>query len=104
MRGLQEGKCGADCSVCLAEFTGGDVVRLLTVCCHAFHPVCIDLWMASHTTCPLCRTDLEAPPDETAVLVVQEVVGCGPKDSHIIVVEDESEGGVRTSSNALRCG
>ncbi|XP_026659447.1 RING-H2 finger protein ATL29-like [Phoenix dactylifera] len=91
VRGVQEGKCGAECAVCLAEFAGGDVIRLLTVCCHAFHPACIDSWLASHTTCPICRSDLEAPPNEAAVLAVREAVGGG--DGHAIdVVEEDGEG------------
>jgi hypothetical protein len=49
-----------DCAVCLSEFDAGDVVRLLTVCRHAFHVACIDSWLAAHTTCPLCRCELDA--------------------------------------------
>ncbi|XP_010933478.1 RING-H2 finger protein ATL32-like [Elaeis guineensis] len=91
VRGVQEGKCGAECAVCLAEFAGGDAIRLLTVCCHAFHPACIDSWLASHTTCPICRSDLEAPPDEAAVLAVREAVG--EVDGHAIdLVVENGEG------------
>jgi hypothetical protein len=46
-----------ECAVCLSEF---DAVRLLTVCRHAFHVVCIDSWLAAHTACPLCRCELDA--------------------------------------------
>jgi hypothetical protein len=49
-----------ECAVCLSEFDAGDAVRLLTVCRHAFHVVCIDSWLAAHTACPLCRCELDA--------------------------------------------
>ncbi|XP_022965405.1 RING-H2 finger protein ATL13-like [Cucurbita maxima] len=47
-----------DCSVCLCEFQPNDKLRLLTKCSHAFHMECIDTWLLSHSTCPLCRAGL----------------------------------------------
>ncbi|XP_010235033.1 RING-H2 finger protein ATL28-like [Brachypodium distachyon] len=68
------GKAPAECAVCLSEFANGDAVRLLaTVCRHAFHAPCIDSWLRAHTTCPVCRSDLNLhvpplpPVDDTAV-------------------------------------
>ncbi|KAI5072064.1 hypothetical protein GOP47_0012170 [Adiantum capillus-veneris] len=51
-------KDGADCAICLCEFVGDDQLRLLPSCGHAFHMDCIDTWLLSHSTCPLCRTML----------------------------------------------
>ncbi|KAH7277734.1 hypothetical protein KP509_38G004700 [Ceratopteris richardii] len=48
-------KEGADCAICLCEFEEEDVLRLLPSCGHAFHTECIDTWLFSHSTCPLCR-------------------------------------------------
>ncbi|KZV29587.1 hypothetical protein F511_00865 [Dorcoceras hygrometricum] len=47
-----------DCAVCLCEFEGEDKLRLLPRCSHAFHMDCIDTWLLSHSTCPLCRATL----------------------------------------------
>nr|XP_043629012.1 RING-H2 finger protein ATL13-like [Erigeron canadensis] len=47
-----------DCAVCLCEFECEDKLRLLPKCSHAFHMDCIDTWLLSHSTCPLCRGSL----------------------------------------------
>ncbi|KAH7672723.1 E3 ubiquitin-protein ligase RNF38/44 protein [Dioscorea alata] len=44
------------CAVCLSEFKDGEAVRLLPECKHCFHVACIDLWLQSHYSCPMCRT------------------------------------------------
>ncbi|XP_062106806.1 RING-H2 finger protein ATL46 [Humulus lupulus] len=50
-----------DCAVCLCEFSEKDKLRLLPVCSHAFHINCIDTWLLSNSTCPLCRGTLFTP-------------------------------------------
>ncbi|XP_019164585.1 PREDICTED: RING-H2 finger protein ATL47-like [Ipomoea nil] len=50
-----------DCAVCLCEFSDHDRLRLLPFCTHAFHIDCIDTWLLSSTTCPLCRGNLLTP-------------------------------------------
>lgn len=47
-----------DCAVCLCEFSEDDKLRLLPNCSHAFHIDCIDTWLLSNSTCPLCRGTL----------------------------------------------
>ncbi|KAJ9140350.1 hypothetical protein P3X46_031009 [Hevea brasiliensis] len=47
-----------DCAVCLCEFSDKDKLRLLPMCRHAFHIDCIDTWLLSNSTCPLCRGTL----------------------------------------------
>ncbi|XP_028773752.1 RING-H2 finger protein ATL13-like [Neltuma alba] len=47
-----------DCAVCLSEFEPEDKLRLLPKCSHAFHMDCIDTWLLSHSTCPICRACL----------------------------------------------
>ncbi|KAK7271694.1 hypothetical protein RJT34_27800 [Clitoria ternatea] len=50
-----------DCAVCLCEFSEKDKLRLLPMCSHAFHITCIDTWLLSNSTCPLCRGTLVTP-------------------------------------------
>ncbi|KAL8545840.1 hypothetical protein ACS0TY_005820 [Phlomoides rotata] len=50
-----------DCAVCLCEFSETDQLRLLPMCSHAFHMNCIDTWLLSNSTCPLCRGTLFNP-------------------------------------------
>uniref|UniRef100_A0A0A9DVR3 RING-type E3 ubiquitin transferase n=1 Tax=Arundo donax TaxID=35708 RepID=A0A0A9DVR3_ARUDO len=50
-----------DCAVCLCEFDTEDKLRLLPLCGHAFHLNCIDTWLLSNSTCPLCRGVLFVP-------------------------------------------
>lgn len=46
---------GIDCAVCLSEVSTGEKARILPKCNHGFHLDCIDMWLFSHSTCPLCR-------------------------------------------------
>ncbi|CAH2078719.1 unnamed protein product, partial [Thlaspi arvense] len=52
VKDLREEKYGLECAICLLEFDGDHVLRLLTTCYHVFHQECIDLWFESHKTCP----------------------------------------------------
>ncbi|XP_065635232.1 RING-H2 finger protein ATL29-like [Quercus suber] len=54
---------GLECAICLLEFEDDSLLRFLPVCHHVFHQECIDLWLESHKTCPVCRRDLDLPPD-----------------------------------------
>ncbi|XP_020596164.1 E3 ubiquitin-protein ligase ATL6-like, partial [Phalaenopsis equestris] len=54
------GKESLECAVCLCEFEDDDVLRLLPRCSHVYHRDCIDVWFATHVTCPVCRTNLAA--------------------------------------------
>ncbi|KAL5571617.1 hypothetical protein UlMin_021214 [Ulmus minor] len=49
-----------DCAVCLSKFEPDDQLRLLPLCCHAFHSLCVDTWLCSNQTCPLCHSPLIA--------------------------------------------
>lgn len=67
------GKGALECAVCLNEFEDDEMLRLIPKCDHVFHPECIDAWLQSHVTCPVCRADLTPKPDEPAPAQAPEV-------------------------------
>ncbi|CAD6341414.1 unnamed protein product [Miscanthus lutarioriparius] len=48
----------ADCAVCLSELADGEKVRALPGCGHVFHVDCVDAWLRSRNTCPVCRAEV----------------------------------------------
>lgn len=50
---------GLDCAVCLNKFESSEILRLLPKCKHAFHVECVDTWLDAHSTCPLCRYQVD---------------------------------------------
>lgn len=79
-----------DCVVCLCEFELDDKLRLLPKCSHAFHMKCIDTWLLSHSTCPLCRAsllqDFSANISCSTIVLVLE---SGSESSREIITERE---------------
>ncbi|KAL1546054.1 RING-type E3 ubiquitin transferase [Salvia divinorum] len=92
------GKGALECAVCLNEFEDDETLRLLPKCDHVFHPDCIDAWLASHTTCPVCRANL-APqtgadpvqPDEIDPPVEAVERSDQSRDDEIVIQVDEDE-------------
>ncbi|KAK8919424.1 RING-H2 finger protein ATL13 [Platanthera zijinensis] len=81
-----------DCAVCLCEFDPEDKLRLLPKCSHAFHIDCIDAWLLSHSTCPLCRRSLfpdfsPAHPCNPIVLVLES----GNESSRELILSSNRE-------------
>ncbi|KAJ4765810.1 hypothetical protein LUZ62_031090 [Rhynchospora pubera] len=48
-----------ECSICLSSIEEGEQVRLLPNCRHMFHKECIDVWLSTNASCPVCRGDPE---------------------------------------------
>ncbi|XP_054785624.1 E3 ubiquitin-protein ligase ATL6-like [Prosopis cineraria] len=78
---LKFGKATLDqCAVCLSEFESHDTLRLLPNCAHVFHPECIDAWLASHVTCPVCRSRVKPAEEhrrgehEVVIVIPNEVI------------------------------
>ncbi|KAG1354269.1 E3 ubiquitin-protein ligase [Cocos nucifera] len=94
---------GTDCSVCLSEFREDESLRLLPKCSHAFHVQCIDTWLKSHSSCPLCRDNivsvdsLSPPslplPDPPGLESMPAVAEGEHLEEMVVVIEDLDRGG-----------
>ncbi|GJN38097.1 hypothetical protein PR202_gb27109 [Eleusine coracana subsp. coracana] len=49
----------AECAVCLYGLDEDQMVREIPGCKHVFHQECIDVWLASRASCPVCRAKAE---------------------------------------------
>lgn len=54
---VSENQCkrGLECVICLSTFEENEIGRSLPKCNHVFHVECIDMWLSSHSNCPICR-------------------------------------------------
>jgi Ring finger domain len=52
-----------ECAVCLDVPSLGQCVRRLR-CMHVFHADCIDTWLKTSRTCPVCKADVAPPREE----------------------------------------
>ncbi|KAL7113953.1 hypothetical protein ACP275_04G091300 [Erythranthe tilingii] len=63
---------GLECAVCLCEVSEGEKARVLPKCSHGFHADCIDMWLHSHSTCPICRNHISNPKSAAAAAAVAQ--------------------------------
>lgn len=63
----------SSCSVCLADYKGTDMLRMLPDCAHVFHAKCVDPWLRMHASCPICRNSpLRTPVAEETTLTASQ--------------------------------
>ena len=48
--------------MCLGEYEAEERLQQIPACGHTFHINCIDHWLSSRATCPLCRLSLLPSP------------------------------------------
>lgn len=79
------GKGALECAVCLNEFEETETLRLIPKCDHVFHPECIDEWLGSHTTCPVCRANLVPQPGESVhgIPILQDIEAQNDAVEHV---------------------
>ena len=47
-----------ECAICLEEFKNGDERKIMP-CLHGFHAECVDKWLRSNGSCPICKHRLD---------------------------------------------
>ncbi|KAE8696913.1 Ferredoxin-related [Hibiscus syriacus] len=66
----------------LPLFTFSSITRrssnAVPLCCHAFHAHCIDTWLASNQTCPLCRSPLFTSESDLIKSLLKSSNAAGP--------------------------
>ncbi|CAK8565961.1 unnamed protein product [Lathyrus sativus] len=73
-----------ECVICLSGFENGEMGRCLPKCGHGFHVECIDMWLSSHSNCPICRA---------SIVVLENDDSCSVE----IVIEGSSSSEIRGS-------
>lgn len=60
----EKGKSGSSspCSICLRDYRSSDLLRLLPECGHFYHVKCVDPWLRTHWSCPVCRNSMIPAP------------------------------------------
>jgi hypothetical protein len=48
----------SECTICLLDYK--EETKKTTECNHIFHQECLDKWLQTNYTCPLCRTELKS--------------------------------------------
>ncbi|WRX11298.1 zinc finger protein [Theobroma cacao] len=72
-----------ECAVCLSTLEDEEMARFLPNCKHTFHAECIDKWLASQSTCPICRMEVEPrlqpePREGPAIAIVDSAAADAP--------------------------
>lgn len=90
---VKESKIGSndlECAICLNELEDRETVRLLPICNHLFHIDCIDAWLYSHATCPVCRSNLTANSNKSGEEVDGAPISDGAAMRDHVVIEIET--------------
>lgn len=90
---LKEAKHDLECVICLTVFEQEEVGRKLPKCGHAFHVECIDMWLHSHSTCPICRASVVG--DDGKILETSS------SSSNASNIEDEDDDDDQGSESAV---
>ncbi|XP_078148586.1 E3 ubiquitin-protein ligase ATL9-like [Carex rostrata] len=109
---LKIGKGSLECAICLCDFEDDENIRLLPKCSHMFHPDCIDEWLLSHRTCPVCRCILTRDPNQqseqteggesSSLTQVDEMHNPTKQPDSVVVIDvDEHEDETRRRQEAI---
>lgn len=97
-----------ECTVCLSVLEDGETARELPNCKHIFHVECIDKWLSSQSTCPICRTGAKPrvkaehhePPAGTAAATALSLESIGSIFPGMEEMPDAAQGANKDSSSS----
>lgn len=105
----EEYKQGLECVICLSPFEENEVGRSFTKCGHGFHVACIDMWLHSHSNCPICRAPAVVDNDVKCMEVSGEstemlgLVGLSDGESRLEIMIDVSNSENENGNLAVNC-
>ncbi|KAL6602818.1 hypothetical protein ACP70R_043179 [Stipagrostis hirtigluma subsp. patula] len=73
-----KGASSTECAVCLGVIQVGAMAKLLPACSHVYHQECIDLWLSSRSTCPLCRCRVGPSESEAGQVTTRQLAPSSP--------------------------
>ncbi|CAH8283558.1 unnamed protein product [Eruca vesicaria subsp. sativa] len=47
-----------ECCICLGGLEEGEKMKVLPMCRHCYHCECVDRWLMTESSCPLCRVSI----------------------------------------------
>ncbi|CAF1935461.1 hypothetical protein Bca4012_074586 [Brassica carinata] len=47
-----------ECCICLGGLEEGEKMKVLPLCRHCYHCECVDRWLMTESSCPLCRVSI----------------------------------------------
>ncbi|XP_043700308.1 RING-H2 finger protein ATL5-like [Telopea speciosissima] len=80
-----------ECPICLSNIEEEEMTILLPNCNHMFHAQCINVWLNSQSTCPICRCGVA--PQEAAMPETIESSVVIPFEAPVMVTSDGGSGG-----------
>lgn len=88
-----------ECAVCLSDLDEGQMARRLPGCKHVFHRECIDVWLASNASCPICRGNAEPARHEERAAASMSVACVVPiemlHEEAVSSIQEEAERAMR---------
>ncbi|KAK0591808.1 hypothetical protein LWI29_008530 [Acer saccharum] len=63
---------GNECCICLGDFEDGDKVKILPGCQHSYHCECVDKWLMTRSSCPLCRNSLRIDSVVSPIIIITQ--------------------------------
>lgn len=92
------------CSVCLSDYQPDERLQRIPPCGHTFHINCIDHWLSTNTTCPLCRVSLLPAPKATSIDLDLEAQTAVEESLNVHHREDLTDGHTQQEDQAADAG